>query len=177
MEQFFYNIKSQLAFLCIEVGMTIIYTLLVAGRLFRYRRQIESFVSREHLRTYDEVMTMVVESAAPSSILSIIFIISFAVHSYICNLVFLAVNHIQVSFKLLPEPRLAQTLASYLGDCATFHHHPCCSGTRCKFPDIFQWDPPRNHCYYCGKTRRQHLISGVTWVWNHCDYCNTVESK
>ena len=99
----FYNIKSALAFLCIEVGMTIIYTLLVAGRLLIHRRQMEGLVSKEHLRTCGEVMTMVVESAAPSSILSIIFIISFALHSYICNLVFLAISHVQVSFKLLPK--------------------------------------------------------------------------
>jgi len=99
----YYNIQSQIAFLCITVGMTVIYTLLVAGRLLRYRRRMESFVSREHLRTYDEVMTMVVESAAIYSIFGIIFIISFALHSYISNLVFLAISHVQVGFKLLPE--------------------------------------------------------------------------
>jgi len=105
----YYNIKSQLAFLCIEVGMTVIYTLLVVGRLVRYRRQMESFVSKEHLRTYDEVMTMVVESAALYSIVGIIFIISFALHSDISNLVFLAISHIQVSSKLLPEGRCSDT--------------------------------------------------------------------
>lgn len=99
----YYNIKSQLAFLCIEVGMSVIYTLLVVGRLLRYRRRMESFVSKEHLRIYDEVMMMVLESAALYSILGIIFIISFALHSYISNLVFLAISHVQVNFKLVPE--------------------------------------------------------------------------
>lgn len=104
----FYNIKSALAFLCIEVGMTIIYTLLVAGRLLIHRRQMEGLVSKEHLRTCGEVMTMVVESAAPSSILSIIFIISFALHSYICNLVFLAISHVQGIAQLFILIRVAQ---------------------------------------------------------------------
>lgn len=99
----FYNINSQLAYLCIEVGMTVIYTLLVVGRLFIYRRQMESFMGEDHLRTYNKIMTMVVESAAVYSVLGVIFIISFALHSDITNLVFLAISHVQVSVKSLPE--------------------------------------------------------------------------
>ncbi|KIM65740.1 hypothetical protein SCLCIDRAFT_89285, partial [Scleroderma citrinum Foug A] len=104
----YYNIKSQLAFLCIEVGMSVIYTLLVVGRLLRYRRRMESFVSKEHLRIYDEVMMMVLESAALYSILGIIFIISFALHSYISNLVFLAISHVQAIAQLFIIIRVAQ---------------------------------------------------------------------
>lgn len=112
----FYNINSQLAYLCIEVGMTVLYTVLVVGRLIVARRELLQTVmdarrsstqsarqpsgaanlALEQLRTYDAVATMVVESAAMYSVLGIIFIISFAVHSNITNLVFLAISHVQV---------------------------------------------------------------------------------
>lgn len=104
----FYDINSQLAYLCMEVGMTIIYTLLVAGRLLKYRRQVENFVSREHVYTFDKVITLIVESAAPYSILGIIFIISFALHSNISNLVFLAISHVQAIAQLFIIIRVAQ---------------------------------------------------------------------
>lgn len=159
----YYNIQSQLAFLCITVGMTVIYTLLVVGRLLRYRRQTESFVSKEHLRTYDEVMTMVVESAVVYSIFGVIFIISFALHTYISNLVFLSISHVQVGFKFLN--RVTQMPVSYLGHCATFHYHPCCSGTCCRFPD---WDPPRNHGLCCGRPGSWRPSSRTMWDWNSC---------
>jgi len=138
--------------------MTVIYTLLVAGRLLKYRRQVENFVSREHVHTLDKVITLVVESAAPYSILGIIFIISFALHSNISNLVFLAISHVQAGFtKSFPET-VAQTSISCLGHCATFHHHPYCSRTCRRFRDIFQWVPSRNLGIFCGKTGRRPII-------------------
>ncbi|KAL4074357.1 hypothetical protein V8B97DRAFT_1864600 [Scleroderma yunnanense] len=104
----FYNINSQLAYLCIEVGMTVIYTLLVAGRLSRSRRRMKAFVSNEDLHIYSEFVTIVVESAALYSVLGIIFIISFALHSNISNLVFLAISHVQAIAQLLIIIRVAQ---------------------------------------------------------------------
>ena len=93
----FYNINFQLAYLCLEVGMTITYTLLVAGRLFVLRKQMRDTLGREHIRPYEAAAMMVVESAALYTVLGIIFIISFALGSYIINLVFLSVSHVQVS--------------------------------------------------------------------------------
>ncbi|KIM67663.1 hypothetical protein SCLCIDRAFT_7324 [Scleroderma citrinum Foug A] len=91
----------------VVIPMGVLFLAMV-GRLLIHRRQMEGLVSKEHLRTCGEVMTMVVESAAPSSILSIIFIISFALHSYICNLVFLAISHVQGIAQLFILIRVAQ---------------------------------------------------------------------
>ncbi|KAG6332119.1 hypothetical protein ID866_6971 [Astraeus odoratus] len=104
----FYNIQVQLAYLCIEVGMTVAYTLLVTWRLLRFRRQMEGLVATEHLRTYDTVIMMVVESAAMYSVLGVIFIIAFAVHWNVTNLVFLAISHVQAIAQLFIIIRVAQ---------------------------------------------------------------------
>lgn len=92
----FYNIHSQLAYLCLQVGLTILYTLLVAGRLFALRMQMRKTLGREHIRLYETAAIMVVESAALYSALGIVFILSFALHSDVCNLVFLSISHVQV---------------------------------------------------------------------------------
>ncbi|KIM54440.1 hypothetical protein SCLCIDRAFT_11311 [Scleroderma citrinum Foug A] len=150
----FYNINTELAYLSVEVGMTVIYTLLVTGRLLRSRRQMENFVAKEHLHTLDKVATMIVESAAPYSILGIIFIISFALHSNISNLVFLSISHVQASFKSLP-----QTVAQM-------------------FPEIFRRDPSSNPGVFCWKIGRRLPISGITSDRDHCGgFINIVEAK
>lgn len=92
----FYNINTQLAYLCLQVGLTIIYTLLVVGRLFSLRMQMRDTLGKEHVRPYETAAIMVVGSAALYTILGI-FIISFALHSNISNLVLLSISHIQVS--------------------------------------------------------------------------------
>ena len=93
----FYNINSELIYLCLEVGLTIIYTLLVAGRLFVIRARTRDTLGREHLRPYEAAAMMVIESAAPYTVLCILFIVSFALGSYIDNLIFLSISHVQVS--------------------------------------------------------------------------------
>ncbi|EGO22801.1 hypothetical protein SERLADRAFT_471241, partial [Serpula lacrymans var. lacrymans S7.9] len=104
----FYNINTQIAYLCIEVGITVIYTILVTSRLLSMRRQMKDILGQEHVRTYEAVVAMVIESAAFYSIVGIIFIITFAIHSNISNLVFLAISHIQGIAQLLIIIRVAQ---------------------------------------------------------------------
>lgn len=92
----FYNINVQLAYLCIAVGMNIIYTILVVGRLLYIRNQVKNALGKEHSEPYTSAAALVVESAALYSILGIIFIASFARHSDVSNLVFLSISHVQV---------------------------------------------------------------------------------
>ena len=56
----FYNFNFQVAYLCLQVGLTIIYTL-VAGRLFALRQQMRDILGRGHVRTYEIAAIMVVE--------------------------------------------------------------------------------------------------------------------
>ncbi|KAI6044611.1 hypothetical protein EDC04DRAFT_323531 [Pisolithus marmoratus] len=104
----FYNINAQLAYLCIEVGMTVMYTLLVSWRLLKFRWGMEGLVGGEHLRIYNAAVTMVVESAAMYSVLGIAFIISYALHSNISNLVFLSISHVQAIAQLIIIIRVVQ---------------------------------------------------------------------
>ena len=100
----FYNAYSELVYLCLQVGLTFIYSLLVAGRLFSFRMKMRDTLGRGHVRTYETAAMMVVESAAIYSTLGIIFIVSFALHSNISNLVFLSISHVQVSPAVFTVP-------------------------------------------------------------------------
>ncbi|KAF8841428.1 hypothetical protein BDN67DRAFT_967187 [Paxillus ammoniavirescens] len=104
----FYNINTQLAYLSIEVGMTVIYTVLVTGRLLVLRQRMKQVLEREHFRTYETVATMVIESAAMYSVLGVIFIVAFAIGSNVSNLVFLSISHVQGIAQLLIIIRVAQ---------------------------------------------------------------------
>ncbi|KAI6121295.1 hypothetical protein F5141DRAFT_510215 [Pisolithus sp. B1] len=114
----FYNLNTQLAYLCIEVGMTVAYTVLVSWRLLNFRREVGGLVGSEHLGTYDAAVTMVVESAAMYSVLGIIFIISYALHSNISNLVLLSISHVQAISQLIIIIRVVQ------GRAMGTHTHP-----------------------------------------------------
>jgi hypothetical protein len=94
----FYNINTQLAYLCLQVGLTLIYTLLVACRLLVLRKKT---LGSEGVSPYGSTATMVVESAALYAPVGIIFIVSFAVHSDVTNLVFLSTSHAQVSVRCI----------------------------------------------------------------------------
>ncbi|KAI6157365.1 hypothetical protein BKA82DRAFT_143010 [Pisolithus tinctorius] len=107
----FYNDNVQLAYLCVSVGMTVTYTLLVSWRLLKFRRGMEGSIGSEHLRTYNAAVTMVVESAAVYSVLGVLFIISFALHSNISNLVFLSISHVQAIAQLIIIIRVVQDRA------------------------------------------------------------------
>ncbi|KAI0930492.1 hypothetical protein AcW1_009161 [Taiwanofungus camphoratus] len=111
----FYNINVQLAYLCLSVGMNILYTLLVTGRLLAMRNSIREVLGSEHSTTYTSVVAMLTESAALYSVLGAIYIVSFAVHSNISNLIFLSISHVQVSLcgpVQLPGPSVARQTCS-----------------------------------------------------------------
>ena len=90
----FYNINTQLAYLSLQIGLTLIYTLLVACRLLALRKKT---LGSEDVSPYGSTAALVVESAALYAPVGIIFIVAFAVHSDVTNLVFLSVSHVQVS--------------------------------------------------------------------------------
>ncbi|KAH8116725.1 hypothetical protein DFH11DRAFT_1687622 [Phellopilus nigrolimitatus] len=104
----FYNINVQLAYLCIAVGMNIIYTVLVVGRLLAVRKQIKEALGPEHSESYTSIVAMLVESAALYSVLGVIYIASFSLHSNVSNLVFLSISHVQGIAQLLIILRVAR---------------------------------------------------------------------
>ncbi|THH12821.1 hypothetical protein EW146_g7335 [Bondarzewia mesenterica] len=107
----FYNIDIQLAYLCTEVGTNIIYTVLVVVRILATRNQIIALMGKELAATYTSIIAVVVESAALYSILGILFIVTFATHSNLSNLIFLSISHVQGIAQLLIILRVAQGCA------------------------------------------------------------------
>ena len=67
----FYNI--QVAYLCLQVGLTIVYALLVASRLLAFREWMEGILWREHTCVYEIATSMVIKSAALYSVLGVLF--------------------------------------------------------------------------------------------------------
>lgn len=103
-----YNINIELAYLCIEVGLTVIYTILTANRLLVIRNQMKQIMPEYDSSTYDIVVLVVVESAVLYSAFAIIFIVSFALHSNVSNLCFLSISHVQGIAQLLIIIRVAR---------------------------------------------------------------------
>jgi hypothetical protein len=94
----FYNIPIELAYLCIQVGLTVIYTILVAYRLLVMRRKMKQATVQIDCSTYNTIVIMVVESAVAYSVFAIIFIVAFALHyNGISTLCFLSIGQLQVS--------------------------------------------------------------------------------
>ncbi|KAG1845284.1 hypothetical protein DFJ58DRAFT_730878 [Suillus subalutaceus] len=104
-----YNINVQLAYLCIEVGLSVIYTVLVTNRLLVMRGLMRQVMQeQEYSSIYNTSILMVIESAMLYSVCAIIYIVSFALHSNITNLCFLSISHVQGIAQLLIIIRVAR---------------------------------------------------------------------
>ncbi|KAF8518274.1 hypothetical protein BU17DRAFT_48856 [Hysterangium stoloniferum] len=88
-------IKYQLGYLIVSVSTTFLYTILIVGRLLLFRRQVVSVFGKDHSSIYVSVATMIVESAAPYSIICMFYVVTFAIHSNAIHLVFLCITHAQ----------------------------------------------------------------------------------
>jgi len=104
----FYSINTELAYLSIQVGLTVIYTILVTSRLLVMRHRMKQAVDKYDSSTYDTVVLMVVESAMLYTVFASIFIVAFALHSdNISTICFLSINQVQVS---MPRLELSASL-------------------------------------------------------------------
>ncbi|KAG1730981.1 uncharacterized protein EDB91DRAFT_1206823 [Suillus paluster] len=107
----YYNIDVILVYLSIEVGIGVIYTILVANRLLVMRSLMKQ-VAQYDSSTYDTVILMVVESAMSYSIFAVIFIVSFALHlNAITTVCYLSVCQVQGIAQLFIILRVARGLA------------------------------------------------------------------
>ncbi|KAG1736649.1 uncharacterized protein EDB91DRAFT_500893 [Suillus paluster] len=105
----YYQINVITAYLCIQVGITVIYTTLVVHRLLAMRKQMKRAMAQYDSSTYDTIVLMVVESAGLYSVFAIIFIIAFALHlngiTTICYLSIASVQGIAQLFIILRVAR------------------------------------------------------------------------
>jgi len=91
-----YNIETVIAYYSIEVGLNVLYTILVTNRMLIMRGEIRRIMG-ETATVYDTVIFMVIESTMLYIPFAIIFIVTFGLHSDISNLWFLGISHVQVS--------------------------------------------------------------------------------
>ncbi|KAG1736574.1 hypothetical protein EDB19DRAFT_1910230 [Suillus lakei] len=104
----FYNINTELAYLSIEVGLTVTYSVLVTSRLLSMRGLMKQIIREYDSSTYDTIVLMVVESAMVYIAYAIVFIVSFGMHSNVSNLCFLSISHVQGIAQLLIIIRVAR---------------------------------------------------------------------
>ncbi|KAG1845871.1 hypothetical protein DFJ58DRAFT_664141 [Suillus subalutaceus] len=92
----FYDIDVEPAYLCIQVGLNVIYTILVVYILLDMRNKMRRIAAQYDSSLYDTVVVMIVESAMGYSIFAIIFIVAFALHlNGITTLCFLSITQVQ----------------------------------------------------------------------------------
>ncbi|KAF8557189.1 hypothetical protein OG21DRAFT_378299 [Imleria badia] len=104
----FYNINIELAYLCLQVGLILLYTVVVVARLLALRKKTLETTGWDDVAPYEAAAMMVVESAGLYAPLGIIFIVAFSVHSDVTNLIFLSISHVQAIAQLLIILRIAK---------------------------------------------------------------------
>ncbi|KAI3615696.1 hypothetical protein WG66_011763 [Moniliophthora roreri] len=68
-------------YVALTISLNIIVTLLICGRLLTARNQMKAILGPEYARTYTSIAAIMVESAAPFTILGIFYVITYARHS------------------------------------------------------------------------------------------------
>ncbi|KAJ8582394.1 hypothetical protein M405DRAFT_867888 [Rhizopogon salebrosus TDB-379] len=102
-----YNINTVLIYYSLQVGISVLYTILVTNRLLVMRGQIKQILG-EYSGIYNTIVLMIIESTMLYTPLAILFILTFAFHSYISNLCFLGISHVQGIAQLLIIVRVAR---------------------------------------------------------------------
>ncbi|KAF8587766.1 hypothetical protein K439DRAFT_1630386 [Ramaria rubella] len=105
----------QLAYLVLSVSTNFIYTILITGRLLVIRRRLRialvaenPIFQEEHSKIYISVASMIIESSALYSAFGVLYIVTFALHSNVENLVSLWILHVQAIAQLLIIQRVAR---------------------------------------------------------------------
>jgi len=102
-----YNIDTVLIYYGIQVGISVLYTVLVTNRLLVMRNEIKRIVG-EYSTIYDTVVLMIIESTMIYTPFAILFILAYALHNNISNLCFLGISHLQGIAQLLIIVRVAR---------------------------------------------------------------------
>ncbi|KAK7688206.1 hypothetical protein QCA50_008576 [Cerrena zonata] len=73
-------------FFSLSMALNIFLTLLLILRLLYMRHKIQSTVGVQYGRTYTNIATMVLESALPNALVSVVFVVLYAIHNPAANL-------------------------------------------------------------------------------------------
>ncbi|KAF5354512.1 hypothetical protein D9757_013411 [Collybiopsis confluens] len=104
----FTNLSLQTSFLALSCTYNLLFTILVSVRLLTVRHTVRKALSPEHAEPYMSITTTLVESASLYFVFDVIFLITFAVHSNVENLILLENSLIQGIAQLLIIIRVAE---------------------------------------------------------------------
>lgn len=109
----FFAVDTMLLYLCMELGFTFIYTILVTSRLLVMRCQMKQAVAHYNSSTYDTVVIMLIESATLYSVVCVILIVSIVSDcDGLSNLFYLSITNVQGIAQLLIIIRVARRRAT-----------------------------------------------------------------
>jgi len=75
------SVSFGVPYVSLTISLNIIVTLLICGRLVAVRNRVRAALGEEHARTYTNVVSIIVESAAPFTVLGIAYVVSYARNS------------------------------------------------------------------------------------------------
>ncbi|KAG2130883.1 hypothetical protein DEU56DRAFT_462610 [Suillus clintonianus] len=105
----FFKINTMLLYLCMELGFTLVYTILVTNRLLVMRSRMKQAVPHYDSSTYDTIVLMLIESAMLYSVFCVILIVAIAMNSNgVSNLFYLSISSVQGIAQLLIIIRVAR---------------------------------------------------------------------
>ncbi|KAJ2924818.1 hypothetical protein H1R20_g12292, partial [Candolleomyces eurysporus] len=102
------TIKIGTAYWSLSIGMNIIITTAIAGRLLKMRAQVRKLLGPNHASPYTSVVSMLVESAAIYTSWAIMFLVPFAREDTFQNFVLPSLGQVQGIAPLLIIFRVAQ---------------------------------------------------------------------
>ncbi|KAJ7632253.1 hypothetical protein FB45DRAFT_1145627, partial [Roridomyces roridus] len=104
----FFKSNFQLGFLALSCAYNLLFTTLVTARLLIARNQITLLLGAGHAKPYASLTATLVESASLYFVFDLLFVITFALHSKIQNLILLENCFIQAIAQLLIILRVAK---------------------------------------------------------------------
>lgn len=92
----------------ISIGLNVLVTTMIVGRLYFIRRRTRAVLSNTHSRTYTSIASMLIESAALYTCTALVFLVTYARASNVQNLVLPLLGQVQAVAPLLIMWRVAR---------------------------------------------------------------------
>ena len=153
------------AYWSLSIGLNIIVTVAIAGRLLKMRANIRRVLGPNHSSPYTSVLAMIIESAALYTSWALIFMVAYAKGDTFQNVVLSSLGQVQVRVLFLPLLK-CQVCSSLTGNRASSYHLP---GRSRKSMDKLNGD---DHDVSSKRRHSFHTSNEFHWVGEH--WCDSV---
>lgn len=92
----FAQVQITLAYYVMSLALNVIVTLLIVGRLLHFRRRIVRALGPDHVSTYANIVSILVESASLYSVFALLFLVPFGLGNNLGNVFLQTVSQVQV---------------------------------------------------------------------------------